>query len=66
MTQTGVFLPENRKYPGVFIKGDDALYRYAPALRIALTLDFGRAGITGTHEILRELERLLCSCEVVE
>jgi hypothetical protein len=65
VTQTGVLLPENRNYPGVFISGDDALYRYGPALRRAV-LGEDTMSMSAATAILRELERLLASCEVTD
>lgn len=54
-------LPEE-PHPGVFIRGDDALYRYAPALRTIL-YGGGRVDALAATAILRELENVLRSCE---
>lgn len=56
---TGTHQPKGRLYPGVFIAGDDALYRYLPALRAHLR------GETApwTREALNELARILADCQ---
>ena len=60
--KTGPFKPDTRAYPGVFIAGDDALYRYAPALR--LLLDGAEHGPEGAvRAATQELLALLRSCE---
>ena len=60
-TETGVFAPENRAYPGVFIAGDDALYRFLPALRCLAADTTPPAWAQGA---VRELCDILQQCEV--
>jgi len=58
-TKTGPFRPSDRAYRGVFISGDDALYRFRPALRAFKS----GSSETWVRDALTELEQLLSACE---
>jgi hypothetical protein len=64
MATTGPYRPAGHPYPGVFIKGDDALYRFAPALDAIADGDFARIPVADARKALRELRDLLRSCAV--
>jgi hypothetical protein len=61
--KSGVLRPDGHRFSGVFIKGDDALYRFAPAIR-ALTGD-NRHNMPehAAREAAEELLALLLACE---
>jgi hypothetical protein len=60
--KTGTFKPDDRAYPGVFISGDDALYRFAPALR-TLIEEGSPMPKAVADQAAREMLALLLSCE---
>lgn len=64
MANTGPYRPADHPYPGVFIKGDDALYRFAPALDAIADGDFARMSAQDARTALLELRDILRSCAV--
>jgi hypothetical protein len=58
--QTGPFKPAQHTHAGVFIKGDDALYCYAPAVQAVMERDDLPASV---QRALQELRDVLRACE---
>lgn len=65
---TGVFHPDSNRFPGVFIRGEDALKwaRCLDLVSIEMTTqgeDTAKCGLNAAAEIL-ELRRVLTECEL--
>ncbi len=63
---TGVFKPEGHPYPGIFIRGEDAL-KWAEALRLIKngdTAEIARRASLGSYAPLSQLIDIFESCRV--
>jgi hypothetical protein len=63
--KSGVLKPEGCEFSGVFIKGDDALYRFAPAIRALAGDNRHDLPEHAVRKAAEELLTLLLSCEDV-